>query len=93
MPRMKYTLSDEDTTTKKSYSRPITDDDQYISTDEPTELELGGRKYMVLPINDYEKLVNAAEEAYELRVILERIDEPTMTHKEFKKWLKDERLI
>lgn len=47
--------------------------------------EKGRKTSVVLPISDYEKLL---EDLDDLAVIAERRDEPTLSHAEFKKGLK-----
>jgi hypothetical protein len=52
--------------------------------------EAGKKTAVLLPIADYEKLL---EDLDDLSVIAERRDEPTMPHKEFKDELKRDGII
>jgi hypothetical protein len=58
---------------------PVSDPVKYITNDQ------GERTAVVLPISDYEKLL---EDLEDLVVVVERRDEPTITHEQFVSELK-----
>ena len=59
---------------RRSYPFSMPDTLQYLTDDQ------GQRTAVVLPISDYEKLM---EDLADLAVVAERRDEPTIAHQEF----------
>jgi hypothetical protein len=65
----------------------------FSSQDPPNErcvTEFEGRPVVLVPIEEYEMLLRAAEDAEDLKLILERIDEPNLTPEEFARWPVDD---
>jgi hypothetical protein len=52
--------------------------------------EAGGKTAVILPISDFEKLL---EDLEDLVIVVERRDEPTISHKELIAELEEDRLI